>query len=142
MKKDTKRDIPRLCLRYIRGKSIARTAIYTALVVAAVLTLSIATPAEDEAAPVPEPTYTPYYMTEEYREAKQREAEEAKAEADRIRKSIEDYQKAQEEKERRLQKATLVLQDRYGKNAVLKGMNLLDGATAKERNSQIGGHKA
>ena len=98
MKKDTKRDIPRRCLRYIRGKSIARTAIYTALAVAAVLTLSIATPAEDEAAPVPEPTYTPYYMTAEYQEAKRQEAEEAKAEADRIRKSIEDYQKAQEEK--------------------------------------------
>ena len=51
-------------------------------------------------------------------------------------------QKAEEEKERRLQKATLVLQDRYGKNAVLKGMNFLEGGTTIERNAQIGGHRS
>lgn len=47
-----------------------------------------------------------------------------------------------ERKERRLQEAVVSLQDKYGKNAVLKGMNLEDGATAKQRNQQIGGHKA
>ncbi len=46
------------------------------------------------------------------------------------------------EKEHKLQKALIEIQDRYGKNAVIKGMNLLEGATAAERNSQIGGHKA
>ena len=51
-------------------------------------------------------------------------------------------QRAADEKEKRLQKTTLQLQRRYGKNAILKGMNLQEGATAKERNAQIGGHKA
>ena len=44
--------------------------------------------------------------------------------------------------EKRLQKATLQLQKRYGKNAILKGMNLQEGATTMARNAQIGGHKA
>ena len=52
----------------------------------------------------------------------------------------EDHQKL--EKEGRIQKAILGIQGRYGKNALLKGYNLLDGATARERNKQIGGHKA
>ncbi len=47
-----------------------------------------------------------------------------------------------EEQEKKLQQAMLSIKDRYGKNAVLRGMNYLDGATLKERNSQIGGHKA
>ncbi len=46
------------------------------------------------------------------------------------------------EKERRLQKALLAIKYKYGKNAILKGMNYMDGATARERNRQIGGHKA
>lgn len=41
-----------------------------------------------------------------------------------------------------LQKAVLAVKKRYGKNALLKGMNLLDGGTTIERNNQIGGHKA
>lgn len=45
-------------------------------------------------------------------------------------------------KERRLQEAVLSVKKKYGKNAILKGMNLQDGATAVERNRQIGGHKA
>ena len=49
---------------------------------------------------------------------------------------------AAEERERRLQKATLNLQARYGKNIILKGMNLLEGGTTRERNEQIGGHRA
>ena len=45
-------------------------------------------------------------------------------------------------KERRLQEAMLAVKKRYGKNAMLKGMNLQEGATAMERNNQIGGHRA
>ena len=41
-----------------------------------------------------------------------------------------------------MQQAMLQIKKKFGKNAILKGMNLLDGATAKERNEQIGGHKA
>ena len=47
-----------------------------------------------------------------------------------------------EEKERSLQRTTLAIQTRYGKNALLKGMNFLEGATTRERSSQIGGHRA
>ena len=47
-----------------------------------------------------------------------------------------------QESERRLQEATVTIRKRYGKNAILKGMNLLEGATARDRNRQIGGHKA
>lgn len=45
------------------------------------------------------------------------------------------------EKEKKMQQAMLQIKKKFGKNAILKGMNLLDGATAKERNEQIGGHK-
>ncbi len=57
----------------------------------------------------------------------------------------ESERKAEEEKEARefkLQKAVLAMQKKYGKNAVVKGMNLEEGAMTIERNSQIGGHKA
>ena len=54
-------------------------------------------------------------------------------------------QKAAEEaefdKERRLQDALLSIKKQFGKNAILKAMNLQEGATAKERNQQVGGHK-
>ncbi len=46
------------------------------------------------------------------------------------------------EKEKRLQKAVLGLKHKYGKNAILKGMNFQEGATMIDRNGQIGGHKA
>ena len=46
------------------------------------------------------------------------------------------------EREKKMQKAVLDIKKKYGKNAILKGMNLQEGATAVERNSQIGGHKA
>ncbi|MDY4067698.1 DNA methylase [Bullifex sp.] len=54
-------------------------------------------------------------------------------------------QKEDEEKlkkERALQKATLEIKERFGKNAILRALDYTDGATLKERNSQIGGHKA
>ena len=46
------------------------------------------------------------------------------------------------EKERRMQEAQLKIKQRYGKNAILRGLNFDEGATAIERNEQIGGHKA
>lgn len=49
---------------------------------------------------------------------------------------------AELEREQRRQKAVLSIKKRYGKNAILKGANLVDGATAKDRNGQIGGHRA
>lgn len=53
-------------------------------------------------------------------------------------------QKEEEElnRERKVQEALLTIKMRFGKNAILKGMNLQKGATAKDRNEQIGGHKA
>ena len=51
-------------------------------------------------------------------------------------------QAAAEDRERRLQRATLLIQGKYGKNSLLKGMNFLEGATTRERNAQIGGHRA
>lgn len=46
------------------------------------------------------------------------------------------------EREKQLQQAMLDIKKKYGKNAILKGMNLEEGAMSKERNNQIGGHKA
>ena len=45
------------------------------------------------------------------------------------------------EKENRMQEALVQIRRKYGKNAVLKGLNLLKGGTQIERNSQIGGHR-
>ena len=45
-------------------------------------------------------------------------------------------------KEKKRQSAILAIQKKYGKNAILKGMNFEDGAMTRERNGQIGGHKA
>ena len=45
-------------------------------------------------------------------------------------------------KERKIQEAMLGIKKKYGKNAILKGMNLEEGATARERNETIGGHQA
>ncbi len=49
---------------------------------------------------------------------------------------------AELEREKKIQAATIAIKKKFGKNAILKGMNLEKGATAKERNEQIGGHKA
>ena len=46
------------------------------------------------------------------------------------------------EREKRRQQAVLSIKKKFGKNAILRGMNLQEGATAKERNEEIGGHKA
>ena len=50
--------------------------------------------------------------------------------------------KEKQDKERRLQSARLAIKRKFGKNAILKGLNFEEGATAIERNMQIGGHKA
>ena len=57
-----------------------------------------------------------------------------------IKKNKKDEEK--EDKEKKIQKVMLDIKEKYGKNAVLKGTNLKEGATAIERNSQIGGHRA
>lgn len=54
----------------------------------------------------------------------------------------ENREQQEREKERKTQQMVLDLKKRFGKNAVLKGMNLQEGATTIERNGQIGGHKA
>ena len=46
------------------------------------------------------------------------------------------------EREKRCQQAVLHIKKRFGKNAIVKGMNLEEGATAMDRNRQIGGHRA
>lgn len=58
-----------------------------------------------------------------------------------------DYEKTEQEnlaleREKNVQKAVIRVKERYGKNAVFKGMSLEEDATARSRNSQIGGHKA
>ena len=50
--------------------------------------------------------------------------------------------KSAREREERLQKVTLEIKERFGKNALLHGNNFEEGATARERNTQLGGHKA
>ena len=59
-----------------------------------------------------------------------------------VREQQEQAGEAAHARERKLQEAMLGIKKRYGKNAILKGMNLEDGATAKERNQTIGGHQA
>ena len=58
-----------------------------------------------------------------------------------------DYKKKEQEqkkekKERNLQKAVINIKNKYGKNAIIKGMNLQDAGTTIDRNNQVGGHKA
>ncbi len=56
--------------------------------------------------------------------------------------SKKEAEAAQLAKEQRQQRAILSIKKKYGKNAILKGMNLQEDATARERNAQVGGHKA
>lgn len=83
-----------------------------------------------------------------------RVVEEARAKAEKAYTQLElftDYEALEQEnrqeeterlKERKMQEAMLSVKKRYGKNAILKGMNLEEGATTKDRNGRIGGHKA
>ena len=52
-----------------------------------------------------------------------------------------DQSREKEKSERKIQKAMLEIKEKYGKNAIIKGMNLEEGGTTIERNKQIGGHK-
>lgn len=81
--------------------------------------------------------FADYHIEEAGKE--QTGAEGAKLLENQQKKELE---KKQSEKERKLQEAMLDIRKRFGKNAVIKGMNLEEGATARERNTQIGGHKA
>lgn len=51
-------------------------------------------------------------------------------------------EQAELERDKKLQQAILTIKKKYGRNAILRGMSLEEGATARERNKQIGGHKA
>lgn len=57
------------------------------------------------------------------------------------KKLAKDKEQKEEKEENKLQKTILDIKKKYGKNAILKGINYLDGATAKERNEEVGGHK-
>lgn len=54
----------------------------------------------------------------------------------------QEWENAALAREKRRQQAVLHIRKKYGKNAILKGMNFLEGATTKDRNAKIGGHKA
>ena len=60
--------------------------------------------------------------------------------------TVKEQEQAEEEavleREKRMQQTMLTIKKKFGKNSILKGMNLQEGATAKDRNEQIGGHKA
>ena len=56
-------------------------------------------------------------------------------------KKRQEQAKLDEINERKIQKALLNIKKKYGKNAILKGMNYIEGATAKDRNEEVGGHK-
>ena len=79
---------------------------------------------EEAAAPKPEP-YEQLDLFTDYHALQEKQAEE----------------EAELEREKHMQQAMLSIKKRYGKNAILKGMNLEEGATTIERNRQIGGHK-
>ena len=55
---------------------------------------------------------------------------------------VQARERAAQEREKRIQRAVLDIKKKYGKNAILKGTSLEEGATAMDRNRQIGGHKA
>ena len=59
-----------------------------------------------------------------------------------MRRAEREAQREMLERERRLQQAILGVKNKFGKNAILKGTNFVEGATARERNEKIGGHRA
>ncbi len=63
-----------------------------------------------------------------------------------MQETYEQYELFKEDKEedqdRKLQKAVLEIKKRFGKNALIRGMDLQEGGTARERNEQIGGHRS
>lgn len=92
MRKDTQRRYS----KRTRKRGALHYAAFAILTVVAVLSAAAMVPAEDKTALGEEPTYTPYYMTEEYRLMKLKEQKEAEAEAEKLKASIEAYQAEQE----------------------------------------------
>ena len=80
----------------------------------------------DEKSVIEENSYEQMNLFTDYEEESQKREEE----------------QAELEPEKRMQQAVLSIKKKYGKNAILKGMNLQEGATTVDRNNQIGGHKA
>ena len=82
---------------------------------------------------------TANHVIREAQAAQERGFEQMNLFADQTEK---ERQEAAMAREKRMQKTVLQIQKKYGKNALLKGMNLQEGATTVERNGQVGGHKA
>ena len=74
----------------------------------------------------PKPDHVQYTLFDDVEEIKRKQAEE----------------KLARDKERKIQETSINLKRKFGKNAILKGMNLQEGATTIERNRQVGGHKS
>ena len=76
--------------------------------------------------------------------------DESKAKLQRASEQLDlfgDFQKRDkelkdEQEEKQLQKSILEIKRRYGKNAIVKGMNLQEAGTTIDRNAQVGGHRA
>lgn len=88
-------------------------------------------------------TLTVNHVVEESRTVKEEHYEQMNLFTDY--EALEQQRKKEEEdleREKRIQKTVLDIKKKYGKNAIVKGMNLEEGATAISRNQQIGGHKA
>lgn len=79
-------------------------------------------------------------VDENYQEPKQIEQIDLFTDMDKVIKD-EEKNKKDEQEERKVQHAILDIQEKYGKNSILKGMNYQQGATTKERNLEVGGHK-
>lgn len=82
-----------------------------------------------------------HIVTEEYQRRKGREPRQLDL-FERIDTDADKEREASLEKERRVQETVLEIKKRFGKNSILRGLNFADGATMKERNRQIGGHRA
>ena len=96
-----RRDTPRRYLKHTKRKKkeILCYAAFAVLTMATILSVSVIAPAEDKIEKAEaETTYTPYYMTKEYRLMKLKEQKEAEAEAEELKASIEAYQEEQEAK--------------------------------------------
>ena len=81
-------------------------------------------------------------MHAEYNRGHSEKVQEPCRHCHRWQKKQHQEEQAKLDKERRMQEAQLKIKQRFGKNAILRGLNFEEGATAKERNEQIGGHKA
>ncbi len=82
-----------------------------------------------------------HIVTEEYQRRKGREPRQLDL-FEGIDTDADKEREASLEKERRVQETVLEIKKRFGKNSILRGLNFADGATMKERNRQIGGHRA